>query len=105
MSSIKTLNPLNSTFITENFLLQNKFAEELYHNYAASQPIIDYHNHLPPEEIVADHQFKNLTQVWLKGDHYKWRAMRALGIDEYFITGDATDEEKFLAWAKTVPHT
>ncbi|WP_405329050.1 glucuronate isomerase [Leeuwenhoekiella sp. LLG6367-2.1] len=105
MSSIKTLNPLNSTFITDNFLLQNKFAEELYHNYAASQPIIDYHNHLPPEEIVADHQFKNLTQVWLKGDHYKWRAMRALGVDEYFITGDATDEEKFLAWAKTVPHT
>lgn len=105
MSLTDTLQHVDNTFITDNFLLQNKFAEELYHKYAASQPIIDYHNHLPPAEIVADKQFENITQIWLKGDHYKWRAMRALGVEEKLITGDATDEEKFLAWAKTVPHT
>ena len=93
------------TFIQDNFLLQNEFAEKLYQDYAAKQPIIDYHNHLPPKDIAEDRSFENITQVWLYGDHYKWRAMRTLGIDEKYITGDASDKEKFLAWAKTVPHT
>ena len=92
-------------FITDTFLLKNKFAEELYFNFAEKQPIIDYHNHLPPKEIAENRQFENLTQVWIGGDHYKWRAMRTLGINERFITGDASDKEKFEAWAKTVPHT
>ncbi|KOS05648.1 glucuronate isomerase [Flavobacterium akiainvivens] len=92
-------------FITETFLLQNKFAEELYFKYAEKQPIIDYHNHLPPAEIAADRKFENISQLWISGDHYKWRAMRTLGINEKYITGNAPDEEKFAAWAKTVPHT
>jgi len=92
-------------FIHENFLLQNKFAEELYHKYAAPQPIIDYHNHLPPREVWEDKKYENLTQVWIEGDHYKWRAMRTAGIDEKYITGKASDKEKFIAWAKTVPKT
>ncbi|MDT0688948.1 glucuronate isomerase [Salegentibacter sp. F188] len=95
----------NKTFINDNFLLQNKYAEELYHNYAAKQPIIDYHNHLSPKDIAEDRSFDNITQVWLAGDHYKWRAMRTLGVDEKYITGNASDKEKFLAWARTVPHT
>ncbi len=95
----------NKTFIEDDFLLQNKYAEELYKKYAAPQPIIDYHNHLPPKDIAEDRNFENITQVWLYGDHYKWRAMRTMGVDEKFITGDASDKEKFLAWAKTVPHT
>jgi len=95
----------NKTFIKDDFLLQNKYAEELYKKYAAPQPIIDYHNHLPPKDIAEDRNFENITQVWLYGDHYKWRAMRTMGVDEKFITGDASDKEKFLAWAKTVPHT
>lgn len=95
----------NSTFITDNFLLQNKFAEELYFNYAEKQPIIDYHNHLSPAEIANNRVFDTISQVWIAGDHYKWRAMRTWGINERFITGDASDEEKFTAWAKTVPHT
>uniref|UniRef100_UPI003AA7AAD2 glucuronate isomerase n=1 Tax=Zunongwangia sp. TaxID=1965325 RepID=UPI003AA7AAD2 len=68
------------TFITDNFLLENKYAEELYHQYAKKQPIIDYHNHLPPAQIEADTQFENISRVWLNGDHYKWRAMRTLGV-------------------------
>lgn len=92
-------------FITEDFLLQSKTANTLYHEYAAHQPIIDYHNHLPPAEIANDRQFENITQVWLAGDHYKWRAMRAHGVDEHYITGDASDEEKFRKWAETVPYT
>jgi len=92
-------------FITDTFLLQNKFAEELYFNYAEKQPIIDYHNHLSPAEIAQDRVFDNISQVWIAGDHYKWRAMRTWGINEKFITGDASDAEKFSAWAKTVPHT
>ncbi len=92
-------------FITDNFLLQNKFAEELYFNYAEKQPIIDYHNHLSPAEIANDRVFDNISQLWIAGDHYKWRAMRTWGINEKFITGTASDEEKFTAWAKTVPHT
>lgn len=94
-----------STFLTEEFLLQNDFAKELYHNFAKKNPIIDYHNHLPPNEIASDKQFENITQVWLYGDHYKWRAMRAFGIDEKYITGDASDKEKFLKWAEVVPFT
>ena len=92
-------------FLDKNFLLQNSIAEQLYHNHAKDLPIIDYHNHLPPEEIATDKTFDSITEVWLKGDHYKWRAMRANGIDEKFITGKATDKEKFLKWANTVPYT
>ncbi len=92
-------------FLDENFLLQNKTAQELYHDFAKSMPVIDYHNHLPPEQIANDINFENLTQVWLYGDHYKWRAMRTNGIDEKYCTGDATDFEKFERWAVTVPYT
>jgi len=91
--------------ITDTFLLQNKFAEELYFNYAEKQPIIDYHNHLLPAEIAQNRVFDNISQIWIAGDHYKWRAMRTYGINEKYITGNAPDEEKFAAWAKTVPHT
>lgn len=93
------------SLITDTFLLQNKFAEELYFNYAEKQPIIDYHNHLPPAEIAGNRVFDNITQLWIAGDHYKWRAMRTWGVNEKFITGNASDEEKFTAWAGTVPHT
>lgn len=96
---------MSKHFIHDNFLLENKFAEELYHQYAKNQPIIDYHNHLSPKLIAQDHVFKNLTDVWINGDHYKWRAMRTFGIPEKFITGDASDREKFLQWGKTVPQT
>jgi glucuronate isomerase len=82
-------------FMDKNFMLNTKSAERLFHEYAADMPIIDYHNHLPPAEIAQDITFANITQVWLKGDHYKWRAMRANGIDEKFITGSASDYEKF----------
>ncbi|UJH68592.1 glucuronate isomerase [Allomuricauda sp. SCSIO 65647] len=92
-------------FITENFLLETAQAEELYHGYAKEMPIIDYHNHLCAAQMANDHQFKNITEAWLAGDHYKWRAMRTLGIDENYITGDATDEEKFQKWSETVPYT
>lgn len=92
-------------FIKENFLLETQHAEELYHGYAKDMPIIDYHNHLPPEQIAHDFQFKNITEAWLAGDHYKWRAMRTFGVGENYITGNAPDEEKFLKWSKTVPYT
>lgn len=92
-------------FIHEDFLLDNEYAKELYHNYASRQPIIDYHNHLPPGEIAGNRIFDNISQVWLNGDHYKWRAMRTMGVDEDLITGNADDKEKFNAWAKTVPYT
>jgi glucuronate isomerase len=91
--------------IAEDFLLTNKTAVMLYQDYAKDLPIIDYHNHLPPDEIAQNKQFSNLTEIWLKGDHYKWRGMRALGVEEQYITGAASDEEKFLAWAKAVPAT
>ncbi|WP_235848553.1 glucuronate isomerase [Litchfieldia alkalitelluris] len=87
----------------ENFLLENEVAIKLYHQYAKDLPIIDYHCHLSPKEIYENKKFKNITEAWLYGDHYKWRAMRANGIEEKFITGAASDYEKFLAWAKTVP--
>lgn len=96
---------MESGFITEDFLLQNERARILYHQYAKDMPIIDYHNHLPPQEIAENKKFKNLTEIWLKGDHYKWRAMRTFGVDEKYITGDAQDEDKFLQWAKVVPYT
>lgn len=96
---------MKQPFIHDNFLLQNKSARELYHNFAADQPIIDYHCHLPPAEIVEDTQYRNLTHIWLYGDHYKWRAMRTCGVDESLVTGNASDKEKFLAWAETVPKT
>jgi len=92
-------------FITEDFLLQNEFAKKLYHGFAEDLPIIDYHNHLPPNEIAQNRVFENISQAWLAGDHYKWRAMRALGINEKYITGKASDKEKFLKWAETVPYT
>ncbi|OOM70469.1 uronate isomerase [Clostridium puniceum] len=89
-------------FMDENFLLSNGVAETLYHDYSEKMPIIDYHCHINPQEILEDKKFKNITQVWLYGDHYKWRQMRTYGIDEKFITGDGSDYEKFLAWAKTI---
>ena len=92
-------------FITENFLLQNPPAIALYHEYARDMPIVDYHCHLPPQQIAADARFENLTQIWLAGDHYKWRAMRAAGVAERYCTGDASDWEKFQKWAETVPQT
>lgn len=94
-----------STIFTEDFLLQNESARKLYHWYAKDLPIIDYHNHLPPSEIADDKKYENLTELWLKGDHYKWRAMRTLGINEKLITGNASDAEKFMAWASCVPQT
>lgn len=93
------------TFINEDFLLRNEAARQLYHDYAKSMPIIDYHCHLPPDQIAEDRQFENLTQIWLYGDHYKWRAMRTNGIAERYCTGNATDWEKFEQWAATVPYT
>ncbi|MGL1890861.1 MAG: glucuronate isomerase [Spirochaetaceae bacterium] len=92
-----------STFLTEDFLLFSDTAKTLYHDYAKKQPIIDYHCHLIPEDVASNKQFKNLTEIWLKGDHYKWRAMRSLGINEKYITGDASDYDKFKAWAGCVP--
>lgn len=96
---------MSTTFIHDNFLLENKYAEELYHNYSKNQPIIDYHNHLSPQAIAEDAIFENITKVWINGDHYKWRAMRTLGINEQFITGNGSDKDKFLNWGKTVPYT
>jgi glucuronate isomerase len=93
------------TFLTENFLLHSEVARELYHDYAKDEPIFDYHCHLPPDQIAGNKKFRNLTEVWLAGDHYKWRAMRSNGIPEKFITGDASDWEKFQAFARTVPAT
>jgi len=92
-------------FLDQNFLLQSKTAEHLYHQYAAGMPIIDYHCHLDPAQIANNINFANLTDIWLRGDHYKWRAMRANGINEQYITGNKTDLEKFEKWAETVPYT
>ena len=94
-----------TTFIHEDFLLETDVARDLYHRYVADLPIIDYHCHLPVAQIASDHQFRSLTAIWLDGDHYKWRAMRANGIAERFCTGDASDYDKFEAWARTVPAT
>ena len=92
-------------FLDDNFLLQSETAQHLYHHFAKELPIIDYHNHLPPEQIANDINFENLTQAWLYGDHYKWRAMRTNGVNEKYCTGNATDYEKFEQWSATVPYT
>ena len=92
-------------FIHEDFLLDTKTASKLYHSFTEQLPIIDYHCHIPPKEVAENRQFENMTQIWLAGDHYKWRAMRTCGVDERFITGNASDWEKFEMWARTVPKT
>jgi glucuronate isomerase len=92
-------------FLDQDFLLNTQTAQRLYHDYAADLPIIDYHSHLPADQIAADINFENITKVWLNGDHYKWRAMRANGVNEAYITGNKTDQEKFEQWAATVPYT
>ena len=89
-------------FLDENFLLETKAAERLYHEYAAAMPIFDYHCHLPVALIAENKKFASLTAIWLHGDHYKWRAMRVNGVDEEFITGSASDPDKFWAWAASV---
>ena len=91
-------------FLTEDFLLQTETARNLYHEHAEKMPVYDYHSHLPAYQIASDHCFENLTQAWLYGDHYKWRAMRTNGIEEKYITGNADDYEKFEKWAQTVPY-
>ncbi len=95
---------MTSQFLSEDFLLQTKTARQLYHDHAAKMPIYDYHCHLPAHQIASDHSFENLTQAWLYGDHYKWRAMRTNGVPERYVTGDASDYEKFERWAATVPY-
>jgi glucuronate isomerase len=92
-------------FLSEDFLLHTDTARKLYFEHAAGMPIIDYHSHLPPSEIAENKQFSNITSIWLKGDHYKWRAMRTLGIDEEYITGSADDRQKFDKWAYAIPYT
>ncbi len=92
-------------FLDENFLLKTKTAQTLYHEYAQKMPLIDYHCHLSPQQIAENMQFRNLTDAWLSGDHYKWRAMRTNGVEESYCTGNKTDEEKFMKWAETVPYT
>ncbi len=92
-------------FLDENFLLKTATAQKLYHDYASAMPIIDYHCHLPPQQMAEDWQFANLTQAWLYGDHYKWRAMRTNGVSEGFCTGRESDRDKFQKWAETVPYT
>ena len=91
-------------FMDKDFLLQSRTAQALYHNHAAHLPIIDYHCHLNPKEVAEDHRFRNITELWLGGDHYKWRAMRSNGVEEKYITGDASDWEKFQKWAETMPY-
>jgi len=93
------------TFIDEDFLLQTDKARQLFHEFAEAQPILDYHTHLPPGDVASNRRFGDLAEIWLEGDHYKWRAMRTNGVAERFCTGDAQPYEKFLAWARTVPHT
>ena len=91
-------------FIHDDFLLQNDTARLLYHDYAAGMPIMDYHCHLSPAEVAADTRWDNIAQVWLYGDHYKWRTMRSNGIEERYCTGEATDREKFQKFAETMPY-
>ena len=92
-------------FLNDDFLLPNEWAKTLFHQHAAKMPIIDYHCHLDPKEIYENKPFKNITEAWLGGDHYKWRLMRACGVPESHITGDASDYDKFLAWCQTMPKT
>src|SRR5579864_4755939 len=93
------------SFITDDFLLTNPTAKRLYHEFAENEPILDYHCHLSPRDIAENRRFHNLFEIWLEGDHYKWRAMRANGVDERYCTGDADPLDKFRAWARTVPYT
>jgi glucuronate isomerase len=93
------------TFIHEDFLLETERARDLFHSFAEPLPIIDYHCHIPVKDIAENRRFENLTRIWLEGDHYKWRAMRACGVPERFITGDVSDRDKFQKWAETVPKT
>src|SRR5580704_15130384 len=95
----------NMAFINDDFLLSTKPARKLYHKYAEAEPIFDYHCHIPPKDIAENRQFKNLFEIWLEGDHYKWRAMRSNGVEEKYCTGNASPRDKFLAWARTVPQT
>jgi glucuronate isomerase len=99
------LRGADMAYITQDFLLRNETAKSLYRTYAASQPILDYHCHLSPRDIAENRRFRNLFEIWLEGDHYKWRAMRANGVSEHYCTGSADPYEKFLAWAHTVPST
>jgi glucuronate isomerase len=92
-------------FISDDFILQTKSAKRLFHDHAEKLPIIDYHCHLSPKDIANDRQFNSITEAWLEGDHYKWRAMRTNGVDESFITGKKDDFQKFMKWAETVPQT
>lgn len=96
---------MRKNFLSDDFLLECNTAVVLYQEYASTMPILDYHNHLSPKDIAENRKFKNITEAWLEGDHYKWRAMRINGIAEKFCTGDASPRDKFLAWAKTVPYT
>ena len=92
-------------FMDDEFLLESAVASDLYHQFAEPLPIIDFHSHLDPQQLASDHRFRSITEIWLDGDHYKWRAMRANGVSERYITGDASDWERFDAWARTVPDT
>ena len=92
-------------FIHDDFLLTTRAARHLYHDWAKAEPVLDYHCHISPADIAANRRFANLFEIWLEGDHYKWRAMRANGVDERYATGDAPPYEKFLAWARTAPQT
>jgi len=93
------------SFIHDDFLLETDTARRIYHTFAEPEPILDFHCHLPPEDVASNRRFANLFEIWLEGDHYKWRAMRAAGVDESLVTGDASPRDKFLAWANTVPLT
>lgn len=93
-----------SNFVTDDFMLETEYARNLYHGFAKHIPIVDFHCHLPPNQVAEDKRFSNMTDVWLRGDHYKWRLMRANGIPEHYCTGDADDWEKFLKWAETIPY-
>ena len=104
-SVIESLIEVTLTFIHQDFLLHSAAARRLYHEYAEAEPILDFHSHLPAADIAGDRRFRDVTEIWLEGDHYKWRAMRANGIAEEYCTGKAHPYEKFLAWAKTVPYT
>ena len=94
---------MSKVFMDRDFLLKSDFAKKLYHDYAEGEPIFDYHNHLSPKDIAEHRRFHDLTELWLEADHYKWRAMRANGISEDLVTGNAPAYQKFLAWASVVP--
>src|SRR5512147_1250615 len=94
-----------ASFISDDFLLESDVAADLYFRFARDLPIIDFHTHLSPEWMARNHRFRSITEIWLDGDHYKWRAMRASGVPERLCSGDAPDWERFEAWARTVPET